>query len=101
MSITDENLNATLQLYANPLSIQTNALTRLQESVLNGAEVKDGNNVFTFLLEFMATMTAGAAGEAVNNFSSLYPSKAMTSADLYKHMSDFDYVNLYSTPATT
>ena len=101
MAITDENINAALQAYANPLSIQVNALTKLQDSVLEGKEVSDGNNVFTFLLEFMATMTAGAAGEAVNAFSGLYPSKAMTSADLYKHMSDFDYVNLYSTPAST
>ena len=101
MAITDENIKNTLQLYANPLSIQRTALGQLQESVLNGKEVSDGNNVFTFLLEFMATMTAGAAGEAVNTFSGLYPSKAMTASDLYKHMSDFDYINLFSTPATT
>jgi hypothetical protein len=101
MAITEENINNTLQMYANPLSIQLNALQRLEESVLEGRSIRDGNNVFTFLLEFMATMTAGATGEAINNFRSLYPSKASTSKDLYKHMSDFDYLNLYSTPATT
>ena len=101
MAITDENINNTLQLYTNPLRMQRTALSKLQESVLNGKEVSDGNNVFTFLLEFAATMTAGAAGEAVNTFSGLYPSKAMTSSDLYKHMSDFDYINLFSTPAST
>lgn len=101
MAITEENINNTLQMYANPLSIQANALHRLQESVLEGKAIQDGNNVFTFLLEFMSSMTAGATGEAINNFRSLYPSKAVTASDLYKHMSDFDYINLFSTPAST
>lgn len=101
MIVSKENSDTTLHLYANPLRIQAEALTRLQNHVLDGEEVVDGNNVFTFLLEFAASMTAGAAGEAINTFSSLYPSKAITSSDLYKHMSDFDYVNLFSTPAST
>lgn len=98
MSDTD----TTLQLYANPVLIQSRVLDQLQMKLLGDDEsVVEGNNPFTFLLEMGATMTSGAILEACEKFRGLYPKRANKASDLYQHMSDYDYVNLYSKPATT
>lgn len=101
MPNTDNATERTLQLYTVPQRIQSTALDMLQEKVLDGKEMPDGNNPTTFLLEFAATMAAGITNEVSQSLSSLYPSRALTTADLYRHMSDYDYVNLFSTPATS
>ena len=91
----------TLALYTNPLRIQSQVVDDLEKTVLGGREVMDPNNVFTFLMETMATLTAGYATETLNALHNLYPYRANTMNALYRHMSDFDYVHLYSTPAAT
>ena len=89
-----------LSLYTNPLSVQTQLLRRLEQEVLEGDTVPDGNNVVSFPLEYMASMTAGFATKTMDAFNDLYPSRAQTAAALYRHMSDLDYVNMFSIPAT-
>lgn len=101
MPNTDNATEMTLQLYTVPQRIQARALDLLQEKVLDGKEMVDGNNPATFLLEFSATVAAGITNEVSQSLSSLYPSRAQTTADLYRHMSDYDYVNLFSTPSNT
>ncbi len=100
-SISETNTETTLQLYANPLLIQDKQLALFEEHVFDGKRVLDGNNVFTFGLEMGATLTAGIVNEMANNFQSLYPARAQTMSDLYRHLSDYDYVDMFSTPATT
>ena len=97
----DTAMSKTLQLYANPQMIQASALDQLESQVLGGSPVVDGNNVFTFTTEFNAQCTAGFASAVSRKFESLYPSRAQTFADLYGHMSDFDYEGLYGYPSTT
>lgn len=101
MPNTDNATEMTLQLYSVPQRIQAKALDLLQEKVLDGREMVDGNNPTTFLLEFSATVAAGITNEVSQSLSTLYPSRAQTTADLYRHMADYDYVNLFSTPSTT
>lgn len=101
MPNSDNATETTLQLYTVPQRIQTKALDLLQEMVLDGREMADGNNPTTFLLEFASTLAAGITNEMSQTFSALYPSRALTTSDLYRHMSDYDYVNLFSTPSTT
>ena len=100
-SVSETNTETTLQLYANPLLIQDKQLSLFEEHVFDGKSVLDGNNVFTFGLEMGATLAAGIVNEMVNNFQSLYPSRSQTMSDLYRHLSDYDYVDMFSTPATT
>lgn len=100
-NISDNATETTLQLYANPQMIQATALEKLQKQVLGGQPVVDGNNVVTFLLEMCASLVSGATNEVTNAFESLYPSRAHKTSDLYRHMSDYDYANLYATPAST
>lgn len=98
---TDTSTETTLQLYSNPLLIQDKVLSLFEEYVFNGRAVLDGNNVFTFGLEMEASMTAGIVNEMTNGFQSLYPARAQTMSDLYRHMSDYDYIDMFSTPAGT
>ena len=100
-NVSDTNRETTLQLYANPLLIQDKQLSLFEEHVFEGKSVLDGNNVFTFDLEMGATLTAGIVNEMISNFQSLYPSRASTMSDLYRHLSDYDYVDMFSTPAST
>ena len=102
MAITTDTASETsLQLYTNPLLIQDQQLSLFEEHVFDGRAVLDGNNVFTFGLEMDATMTAGIVNEMVNGFQSLYPARARTMSDLYRHMSDYDYIDMFSTPSGT
>lgn len=100
-TVSDTNTETTLQLYANPLLIQDKQLSLFEQHVFDGKSVLDGNNVFTFGLEMGATLAAGIVNEMANSFQSLYPARAQTMSDLYRHLSDYDYVDMYSTPAET
>ena len=99
--VSDSAAEETLQAYTNPLSIQTKALNDLSEKVLNGSVVSDGNNPFTFLTEFASNMTASLVNKACECFNGLYPVNAQTATELYRHLSDFGYIGLYATPAST
>ena len=99
--VSDAAAEESLQAYTNPLSIQAKALDDLSNKVLNGAVVSDGNNPFTFLTEFSSNMTANIVNKACECFNGLYPLNAQNATELYRHLSDFDYVGLYATPATT
>ena len=95
--------NLALTLYENPLSIQNKVISEFSSrmGLSDGDVIVDANNVFSFTLEMMSTLVANAITISANEFSSLYPLRAQVSKDLYKHMSNFDYVGLYSYPAST
>ena len=101
ITVSDAAAEESLQAYTNPLSIQAKALDDLSEKVLNGAVVSDGNNPFTFLTEFASNMTATLVNKACDCFNGLYPINAQTATELYRHLSDFDTIGLFATPATT
>ena len=99
--VTDQNAELTMQLYANPMLLQDKVLSLFENHVFGGKTVMDGNNVFTFGLEMEATMLSSIVNEMTKNFQALYPSRAQTMRDLYRHMSDYDYVGMYAYPAMT
>lgn len=99
--ITDANKELTLQMYANPMLLQDKVLSLFEEHVFDKRQVLDGNNVFTFGLEMEATMIASIVNEMTGAFESLYPERAKTMNDLYRHMSDYDFVGVFATPAST
>ena len=99
--VSDAAAEESLRAFAHPLSIQAKAISDLESRLLDGQVINDGNNVFTFLTEFSANMVADAVNKSCNCFNSLYPENAQTSTDLYKHLSDFDYIGLFATPAHT
>ena len=89
-----------LSKYRNPLNIFSQYIDTVESKLTDGAEVVDTNNVFSFVAEFNAYMTGHLVNEICDVFPSLYPSRAQTSEELYKHLADNEYLGLFNTPAT-
>ncbi len=99
-SVLSSQLMNSVELYKNnPSAIQRSILNYLQ-SITNGqVDIVDPTNPFVFLLE-AATITSAAAINEVNTLTAkLYPSLAANMDDLYLHMSDTDYLGVFSTPS--
>jgi len=98
--MTDTNNKIASELFGNPLSIQNIVLEDIQNKLLGGTPVVGVNNVFTGILEAFSTTTADAINEVLNLHPSIYPKRATTATDLYRHISFLDYVGLFATPAS-
>ncbi|MNP89086.1 hypothetical protein D3C85_14860 [compost metagenome] len=89
------------QAKLNPMSAFSAGIEYL-ETVTNGqVEVVDASNAFAYLMEFSATMFSNVArkDEFLNRLQ--YPELAMTREELYRHMSDIDYLNTFSSPSVS
>lgn len=85
----------------SPLNVSSMALDEL-ESRLNGEKViADPNSAFCFLLEFGSSVAAACSNKIDQTLPLLYPKRATSADDLYRHMSDYDYLRMYANPATT
>ncbi len=85
----------------NPSAIQRVILDNLLSYTNGQADTVDPTNPFVFLLESSCVNTAAAIQESKLNLNKQYSALAQTFDDLYMHMSDKDYLNIYATPATT
>jgi hypothetical protein len=83
----------------NPASIQRVALQTFSD-VSNGALVVfDPSNPLVALLESGSAMVSAYATKDQLNLRQQYAKLSQTQTDLYGHMSDTDYLNLFATPA--
>jgi hypothetical protein len=83
----------------NPMAVQRAGIEYL-EAVHNGeVEIVDASNAFVYLMEMGATMFTNLArkDEFLNRVQ--YPELAMTREELYRHMSNVDYINVFSSPS--
>jgi hypothetical protein len=95
------DLNAMIEAAKlNPMAVQRAGIEYL-EAVHNGqVEIVDPSNAFVYLMEMGSTMFSNLArkDEFLNRVQ--YPELAMTRDELYRHMSDVDYINVFSSPST-
>jgi hypothetical protein len=99
MKISDINLNQ--QILSNPLTIQSLMINDF-ETRLNGTySIADVNNTFALMTEYASTIAANAIAQTENRLTKVYPVRALAFEDLWPHMSDYDYVNFFATPAST
>lgn len=85
----------------NPGALHSKILTVLQDR-LNGTSVyADPNNGFNALLEASVSITAEAVNEFYAATNAQYPKRVTTSAELYNHMSDQDYLQMMAKPSST
>ena len=90
-----------LDAMANPALVEKRILDAYEEYVTGGEGViVDANNTFMFLVEMFSQLTSDATDAVLNKLNALYPQRALTPEDLYMHMSDYDYVGLFASPAS-
>lgn len=82
-----------------PNKIVNISLNRLNDMLNGMVDFVDPSNPFVYLLETSALNTAYAIQEYTLLTRRLYPRLANNESDLYLHMSDFDFLGIYSEPA--
>ena len=85
----------------NPDSIAKMALDEIEGRLDGKKVIADPNSPFCHLLEFGSSISASVIKLMDEKLPSIYPKRADSMEDLYGHMSDFDYLSMYSTPAHT
>jgi hypothetical protein len=85
----------------NPSAIQRRILDHLRNVTDGKVDIIDPTNPFVFLLEASAVNTSAAINEANIVLRKQYPALAQTEEELYRHMTDKDFITRFSTPANT
>lgn len=83
----------------NPSNIQRVILDHLDEITDGKINVVDPSNPFVFLLEMSAVNASAAMVESIGNLRRQYPVLSQSVDEIYPHMSDKDFVNLFATPS--
>jgi len=104
MSTTSQTGNVSLDLMQDPLNLQKYVLDSIIDKIelntgLTDLTLVDPNSVFLHLVEAYTNTTAQLARNIQDEFDRRNPLRAQTDADLYLHMSDFDYIGSYATPS--
>jgi hypothetical protein len=99
-TVTTDLLLANMATYkSNPALVQQNILDYLQGITNGQVDIIDPTNPFVFLLEASVVNSAAAVQESVVVTQRLYPPLSRTTNDIYLHMSNSDYIDIFSTPA--
>lgn len=85
----------------NPMRIASLALNEIEARMDGTRIIADPNSPFCQLLEFGSSVSSSVMHLMDEKLPTLYPKRAESMEDLYNHMSDFDYLSMYSTPAHT
>lgn len=97
-----QNKELMSEMLRSPLDIQQKALEELYSRCDGSNYIADANSPFCNLLEFGSSISAACMQEIDNTvIPSIYASRATTFRELSRHISDFDYVDIFSTPANT
>lgn len=83
----------------NPSNIQRVILDHLDDITDGKINIVDPSTPFVFLLEMSAVNASAAMVESINNLRRQYPVLSQSVDDIYPHMSDKDFVNLFATPS--
>jgi hypothetical protein len=83
----------------SPSSIIQVMLNRLSDAYDGNIDIVDASNPFIYLLETSCLNAVNSINEYTNLTRKLYPRLANKSEDLYRHMSDYDYLGIFSEPS--
>ena len=84
----------------NPTQAQAIAAAAVEKMLSGEIALVDANNPFVLALEVSAVNTTHFLQQANVLTRKLYPAAATTTRDLYSHLSDTDYLNLFALPST-
>jgi len=100
-TLSIKNLLGELQQYRyNPTLIQRRILDHLSDITAGKVDIVDPTNPFIYLLEASSVNTALAIQENTILTRRQYPALSQNQEDLYLHMSNWDYLDRFATPAT-
>ena len=95
--MSNESSDWTLNGLDNPFVIQHALLTRFREAT--GGVIVDNNNPACVLMEGFADTAGNQLRMMDDNVRpAIYPARAETVSDLLRHVSDYDYVDIFSSP---
>ena len=81
----------------DPVGIQHTLLEYIDTNT--NITIPDVTSPFMMLLESNAILTTNALDEMMRIHRKTFPELALTKEDLWSHMHDYDYINVFSTPA--
>jgi len=90
---------AILKYQYNPIAMQQFVHQHLADITEGRYAVVDPSNPFAFLLDMSTYMTCAAMSKNEVNNRRQYARAAQTFEDLYRHMSDRDYIGRFATPS--
>lgn len=96
-----EDKSTLINALSNPMIIASMALSEIEKRLDGDAIIADPNTPFCHLLEFGSSVSASVMNAIDDKLPLIYPKRARTMDELYAHMSDFDYIRMYSTPSQT
>lgn len=88
-------------LQANPAAMQRMMLRTLEDITNGEVIIVDPTNPFIFLMEATCSIASAGMTQAEAITQKLYPKRAVSDEDLYRHMSDSDYLNRFDKPGKT
>jgi len=83
----------------DPSSISEVILDKLESAYQGDLDIVDAGNPFMFLIEATAVTAATSMAYTASITRKLYPTLANTQEDLYRHMSDEDYLGRFAIPS--
>lgn len=89
------------QVRTHPTGMMRAMIEALEASLGGQERVLDPTSPFVFLMEASCTLGTSAMQQSESLNRIHYPNAANTYNDLFYHMSDEDYVDVFSTPART
>ena len=88
------------QLQSNPLAITSLSLKALEELSDGNVRFIDPSIPFVYHMETSAVMYCNALDKSLNVLNRLYEGNAVSWDDLHRHMSDYDYAGMFSSPGS-
>lgn len=89
------------EILANPSALQAKTLNVLKDYTNGLLDAPSPNNTVNLLLDATTSIISQSVLWQQQVFDKIYPRRATTMAELYPHLSDYDYVQLLAAPATT
>lgn len=98
--MAESGVDWTLDGMSNPMIVQEQLLDRFENDT--GGVVVDTNNPASELMESFASITSKTIKKIEDEVRpAIYPACTNNATDLYKHLSDYDYIDVFASPATS
>lgn len=100
--LTIENLKDSIESVRYSPTAITRAILEHVETVTDGqVNLLDMTSPAMMLLSAGAVMTSAAIDEITGAHRAIYPTLATTAKDLYRHMTDKEFINIFAVPGST